>query len=327
MSNSGSPPAEPGVYLFLINQYIKENPYTRYQRKPRWALWRHGYLIHVEGDFYEIRDVASLRKTWHAMIVGAAILQGKIPALDQKISEYEKELRGKDRSATWRHVLTQSAGFDYPYGDYPDYAPGEMWTYSDINLVHLCHALAKVYGKKNYFDNYTDVAREAYFDTIGLEGWSTQIVKDDSFGDYDGVRFVLSLENMGRLGLLALNRGKWKDKQLVPEWFVKELETKQTYGMKANYNGPNDGAIGLNASEFPEVPYGYLTWVNTDQDLFKEADSTWASGRGSGGCVIMWNHNNGIVFAGIGINICNGKPNLARVIEKNIERDNPLIKE
>ncbi len=221
-----------------INQYIKENPYTRYQIKPRWALWRHGYLIHVEGDFYEIRDVASLRKTWHAMIAGAAILQGKIPALDQKISEYEKELRGKDRSATWRHVLTQSAGFDYPYGDYPDYAPGEMWTYSDINLVHLCHALAKVYGKRNYFNNYADVAREAYFDAIGLEGWSTQIVKDDSFGDYDGVRFVLSLENMGRLGLLALNRGKWKDKQLVPEWFVKELETKQTYGMKVNYNGP-----------------------------------------------------------------------------------------
>ena len=36
----------------------------------RWALWRNGYLIHVEGDFNTKGDVASLRKTWHALTVG-----------------------------------------------------------------------------------------------------------------------------------------------------------------------------------------------------------------------------------------------------------------
>ena len=48
---------------------------------PRWALWRHGHLVHVQGDFHQTVDVASLRKTWHAMIVGAATPAGADPVL------------------------------------------------------------------------------------------------------------------------------------------------------------------------------------------------------------------------------------------------------
>jgi CubicO group peptidase (beta-lactamase class C family) len=288
-------------------------------------LWRHGYLVHVEGDFHQTTDVASLRKTWHAMIVGAAIKQGRIPSLDQKISTWLPELKGNDAEATWRHVLTQSAGFDYPYGDYPDYRPGQMWTYSDWNLVHLCNALARVYGKKDFYDNYAEVAGKAYFNAIGMEGWSTAIRKDAGFGKRDdGVRFVLSLEHMGRLGLLALARGTWNGVELVPKWFVEELETKQTSGMRVNYDGPNDGRVGLSPQRFPECPYGYLTWVNTDRDLFTGADSAWACGRGAGGSIVLWNHRNGIVFAGVGIQASSGTNSVSRTIEASIIGPNPL---
>ncbi len=307
-----------------INQYIRENPYTQGKVQPRWALWRHGRLVHVEGDFHQTTDVASLRKTWHAMIVGAAIKQGKIPSLHQKISEWLPELKGNDTEATWRHVLTQSAGFDYPYGSHPDYEPGQMWTYSDWNLVHLCNALARVYGKEDFRDDYADVAGKAYFDAIGMEGWSTAIKKDGGFGNRsDGVRFVLSLEHMGRLGLLALARGTWDGVELIPKWFVEEVETKQTYGMRVNYDGPNDGRVGLSPERFPECPYGYLTWVNTDQDLFAGADSAWACGRGAGGSIVLWNHRNGIVFAGIGIQASAGTDSIARVIETSVVGPNP----
>jgi CubicO group peptidase (beta-lactamase class C family) len=308
-----------------IKQYIIENPYSGTREKPRWALWRHGYLVHIEGDFHKTTDVASLRKTWHAMIVGAAIKQGRIPSLAQKISTWLPELKGNDAEATWRHVMTQSAGFDYPYGDHPDYKPGQMWTYSDWNLVHLCNALARVYGKKDFADDYADVASRAYFDAIGMEGWSTAIKKDAGFGGRsDGVRFVLSLENMGRLGLLALARGSWDGVELVPKWFVEELESKQTTGMRVNYNGPNDGRIGLSPEQFPECPYGYLTWVNADRDLFSGADSAWACGRGAGGTMILWNHKNGIVFAGIVVAASSGANSVARVIETSIAGPNPL---
>jgi hypothetical protein len=315
---------DPG-FADRINQYIRENPYAERKVQPRWALWRHGYLVRVEGDFHRTTDVASLRKTWHAMIVGAAIKQGRIPSHHQKISTWLPELKGNDAEATWRHVMTQSAGFDYPYGGHPDYKPSQMWTYSDWNLVHLCSALARAYGKKDFYDDYAGVAGKAYFDAIGMDGWSTAIKKDTGFGKRDdGVRFVISLEHMGRLGLLALARGTWDRVELVPEWFVEELETKQTHGMRVNYDGPNDGHIDMSPEDFPECPYGYLTWVNTDQDLFAGADSAWACGRGAGGSIVLWNHRNGIVFAGVGIQASSGTNSIARTIEASIIGPNPL---
>ena len=221
----------------------------------------------------------------------------------------------------------QAAGFDYPYGNYPDYKPGEMWTYSDWNPVHLCNALANVYGKKDFSDNYQDVAKEAYFDAIGMEGWATRIVYDRSSQMEDGVRFVLSLEHMGRLGLLALARGSWNGVELIPRWFVEELETKQTYGMQVNYEGPYDGIVGLShyGDRFSECPYGYFTWVNTDGDYFPGADRAWAWGAGAGGTIIMWNRKNGIVFAGVLLKVDPSPNSIPHIIEDCILGTNPLI--
>ena len=287
----------------------------------RWALWRNGRLIHVKGDFNLSHDVASNRKTWHAMIVGAALQNGKIPSLQQKLSVWNKELKGKDAEATWWHVLTQSAGFDYPYGSYPDYDPGMMWTYSDLNLVNLCNAVARVHGKSDYKDNFDAIAKTAYFDAIGMRGWSTVIKKDTNFvGPDDGVRFVLDLEDMGRLGLLALNRGNWNGRQLIPASFIQQLETKQTRGMLVNYDGPNDGKIGRDPNIFPESPYGLLTWVNTDRDLFPGADSGWALASGKGGYRTMWNRKHGIVFAAVGMKNLPRERDVPQIIESHLRQ-------
>ncbi|MCP4261971.1 MAG: DUF5060 domain-containing protein [Planctomycetes bacterium] len=303
-------PKEVGLNHSVIKQ-LKD-------KASRWALWRNGYLVHVEGDFNKKTDVASLRKTWHALTVGAAIKQGKIPSYHQKISKWNRELTGNDAEATWWHVITQSAGFDYPYDDYPDYKPGKIWTYTDHNPYHLCHALARAYGKKNYYDNYSDVVARAYFNDIGMRGWKTSVRKD-------GIRFHFDLEDMGRLGLLVLARGKWKGKEVIPQLFVEELETKQTYGMLVNYDGPYDGKIDLDPTVYPECPYGYMTWVNTDQDLYPGADVTWANGAGAGGTYILWNHRNGIVFAGVAVKTGPTSNGIPHIIERNITESNPLI--
>jgi CubicO group peptidase (beta-lactamase class C family) len=291
----------------------------------RWALWQHGYLVHCQGDLDATMDVASLRKTWHAMIVGAEIQQGRIPSLNQRIAVWLPELRGPHAEATWWHVLTQSAGFDYPHGEHSAYFPGEMWTYSDWNLYHLCHALARVYGKQGLYDHYADVAEEAYFGAIGMRRWGTRIVYDRASQMDDGVRFLLSLEHLGRLGLLALARGVWAGEHLVPRWYVEALETKQTYGMQVNYQGPDDGQIGLDPVEFPEAPYGLLTWVNTDGDFFRGAGQAWAMGSGAGGTKVLWNHYNGVVFAGIGIAMGPGRHSVPHIVEAATAGPNPLL--
>ncbi|UCE46750.1 MAG: DUF5060 domain-containing protein, partial [Phycisphaerales bacterium] len=284
----------------------------------RWALWRHGYLVYVDGDFNKNTEVASLRKTWHALTVGAAIGQGKIPSVHQRIEVWCKELTGKDAEATWWHVITQTSAFDYPYGEHPAYEPGRIWTYSDKNPRHLCNALARVYGKKDWTDDYDDVVRRAYFDAIDLGGWTTRPRQD-------GIRFQLDLEDMGRLGLLVLARGKWRDKQVIPRSFVEQLETKQTGGAKVNYNGPDDGVIGLDPKEFPEAPYGFMTWVNTDGDYYPGADEAWAWGAGAGGSRVLWNRTNGIVFAGFGVPKGPSSNGIPHIIESGIVGPNPLV--
>ncbi len=261
----------------------------------RWALWRWGRLIHVEGGFNHKQDVASLRKTWHAMTVGAAIQQRRIPSHGQKLSAWLPDLNAKDAESSWWHVITQSSGFDYPHDSFPAYRPGQMWTYSDKNPRRLCDALARVYGKKHHRDHYEEVLRAAYFDAIGMRGWEAGFSRQD-----DGIRLLLDLEDMGRLGLLALARGAWNGAQLIPRQFVEELETKRTSGMRVNYDGPDDGKIALDPKLFPEAPYGFMTWVNTAGDYYPGADPAWAWGSGSGGHYILWNRNNGVVFAAQG---------------------------
>ena len=264
----------------------------------RWALWRNGHLIHVEGDFNHRQDVWSNRKTWHAMTVAAAVQQGRIPSLDQSLAVWNAGLRDRYADVTWRHVITQSSGFDYPYGSFPAYPPGKMWTYSDLNPIQMCNALARVYGLEDYYDDYARVVKQAYFDAIGLRGWKLLIRRDPAYhGVNDAIRFSFDLEDMGRLGLLVLARGNWDGKQIVPKGFVEALETKQTRGMSVNYDGPNDGDLGYTADEFPEPPYGYMTWVNTDGDLLHGADRDWAYASGAGGNRTLWNHKFGIVFA------------------------------
>lgn len=277
----------------------------------RWALWRYGRLVHVEGDFNRKTEVKSLRKTWHALTVGAAIGQGKIPSIDQKISVWASELTGKHARATWRHVMTQTSGFDYPYGDHPAYEPGKMWTYSDKNPKHLCNALARVYGRKDSRDGYDDVVRAAYFDAIGMRGWKTAV-------RHDGIRFHFDLEDMGRLGLLVVARGRWREKEVIPPSFVEQLESRQTRGARVNYDGPDDGRVGLDPAKFPQAPYGFMTWVNSGGDYYPGADPSWAWGAGAGGSYVLWNHRNGIVFAGFGIHTGPTTDGIPHIIEASI---------
>jgi hypothetical protein len=291
-----------------------------------WALWRHGYLVHVEGDFNYKVEVKSLRKTWHALTVGAAIQQGVLSSHHDLISDYVSGLTGNDALASFWHVTTQSAVFDYPSCDDPiDYLPGEMWTYSDYHPYYLNRALAAAYDKPYTNKGYTALLQEAFFDSIGMQGWSARINTRELDGLGDGVRLTLDLEDMGRLGLLVLADGVWDGIRLIQEGFVQMLETKQTYGMLVNYNGCNGGPINLDPEVYPEVPYGLMTWVNTERDFYPGADTAWAWGSGNGGFYVLWNRNNGIVYPAMGANTGPSSYSYPHIIEDNLAGPNPLI--
>jgi hypothetical protein len=251
----------------------------------RWALWRHGYLVHVDGDFNDNDEVKSLRKIIHAATVGVAIQRGFVPSLDQAISAWNPELTGVDATATWAHVMTQTSAFDEP-----TLAPGSLWAYSDANPLQLCRAIARVWGRGDYTDRYDLVVSDALFDAIGARGWS-------SFPAADGIRFLFDLEDLGRAGLLFVAGGEWNGHRLIPLWFVEELGTKQTYGILPNYDNENDGHTGLQVEDFTESPYGLMTWVNTDRDLYPNSSAEWVVALGVGGHYLVYNRKSGLVLA------------------------------
>jgi CubicO group peptidase (beta-lactamase class C family) len=253
----------------------------------RWALWRDGYLIHVDGSFNTNTEIKSARKTVHAATTGAALYQNLIPSLQQKVSVWNPELTGLDADATWFHVLTQTSAFDEP-----TLAPGDLWAYSDANPTQLNRALARVYGLSDFDAGYDTVLSTALLDPIGATGWA-------SFPAADGIRLNMDLEDFGRIGLLLTKGGQWNGTRLMDQSFVQQLLGKQTYGIPPNYNNANDGMTGLQVSDFPESPYGLMTWVNTDQDLYPAAATTWAVALGVGGHYIIMDPSSGIVFAAL----------------------------
>lgn len=91
--------------------------------------------------------------------------------------------------------------------------------------------------------------------------------------------------------------------------------------MLVNYEGPNDGVPGLDKARFPESPYGFLAWVNTDADYYPGADRAWALARGRGGFFTLWNHKNGIVFAAAGLE--NRRPSsrgIPHILEEHLKK-------
>jgi hypothetical protein len=121
-----------------------------------------------------------------------------------------------------------------------------------------------------------------------------------------------------------LARGEWNGATLVDRAFVETIETKQTRGAKVNYAGPNDGSLDfLTTAEFPEAPYGLMTWVNTDRDVHPGADPGWAWAWGAGGSTVLWNHRHGIVYASRGTDWRSRVPTL---IEAQIAGPSPLVR-
>jgi hypothetical protein len=289
-------------------------------RTSRYALWRDGYLVAVKGDFFQNAQVASQRKTWHALSVGAALAQGRIPSLDQRLSEWIPALVGHDALATWRHALTQSASFVHPgCGHETDYLPGEIFTYADPHIANLNLAMARAFGRSKFQDAYDEILAELLFGPIGMQGWSISTKSD-------GVRLHLDLEDMGRLGLLAVARGRWADETVVPSWYVDLLDSRQTDGLGVDYVGcepfPSE-VLGLDAEAVPVAPYGFMTWLNADGALYPDADAAWAFAAGVRGFVTYWNHESGIVLAATGADAARGMLSIPALLDAATVGPNP----
>lgn len=176
-------------------------------------------------------DVASVTKTFTALVIGAAIKERFISvndAIHKWIPDAPKKIVP---GSTILHLLTQTSETDPPGSNFRYNSGEEIDTLSKI--------LTKATGMSS-----KKFARKFLSDKIGLENysWFKNFEAQDDIPVGWGLKITPS--DAARMGQLILQKGNWKGTQIISEEFINNL-------MKPTFVETNSG-------------YGYLVWLNND---------------------------------------------------------------
>ena len=264
---------------------------------------RNGYIAAEWGEPSRVDMTFSVTKTFVSTAVGLAWQKGRIRDVHDRARDYMPH--GVDlfdaphnQSITWDHLLRQTSDWqgelwgkpdwaDRPVGEpaqWPNrqlYEPGTHYKYNDVRVNVM--ALAALYVHRRPLP---DVLREEIMEPIGssttwvwhgyensyleLDGRRVQSV---SGGGHWGGGMFINAYDMARFGYLFLRNGRWKDRQLVSEQWIKQARTP-----------------GVN----PE--YGYANWfLNTARKPLPAAPETAVMFRGDGPNIIYIDWENDLV--------------------------------
>ncbi len=236
---------------------------------------RHGFVV-AEGWWSPYAEnlrhkMYSVSKSFTSSAIGFAVAEGKLTVEDPVISFFSSE-KPKDVSANLaamkiKHLLTMTSGhakdtipalrnsasaasWSQLFLDLPvEFEPGTHFVYNTGATYMLSAILQKVTGQTVH-----DYLRPRLFDPLAITGedWETD-PQGITTGGY-GLR--IKTEDLAKLGLLYLQKGKWNGKQLLPVQWVADATSAKVQSAPANFAG---GAL-------PEGDwtqgYGYQFWRN-----------------------------------------------------------------
>ncbi|HEX2254640.1 MAG TPA: serine hydrolase [Thermoanaerobaculia bacterium] len=209
-------------------------------------------------------NVKSVSKSLLGAAVGVALEQGVFTGLDQPLAELLPDAlpageEGRRKGAiTLRHLLTQTPGLEPTSGEHYGAwvssrnwvraalarpllsPPGEDFRYSTGNTHLLSAALARAAGTTS-----RAFLEEHVAGPIGLDiaDWA----RDPQGVHLGGNELSTTPRDLARFALLALGRGRWGERQVVPEdWMQASLgrQTETTPEWQERYGD-----------------YGYLWWI------------------------------------------------------------------
>jgi len=198
---------------------------------------RHGKVI-AEGwwdpygpDFKHLLYSAS--KTFTATAVGLAASENKLKLTDKVVSFFPYSLPDSIgtniRELTVQNLLTMSVGQD-PAGmgagseedwitaflkNEPVHKPGTVFLYNNMATFMLSAIVQQVTGQAIF-----DYLKPRIFDPLSIRGadWD----KNPQGINLGMIGLRLHTEDLAKFGQLLMQNGKWNNKQLIPESWVKE---------------------------------------------------------------------------------------------------------
>jgi CubicO group peptidase (beta-lactamase class C family) len=238
-----------------------------------WGPVEHRYMCH------------SIRKSLLSALYGIYEAEGKIDlhkavgelGIDDKqgLTEREKKATVYDlllaRSGVYHPTGFESAGMRLIREERGSHGPGTFWMYNNWDFNALGTIFERMTGS-GIFEAFRDrIAGPCGFEDFRYD----EERRDAEYVEFDGsvhraYPFRLSARDLARFGLLYLRGGRWGDRQVVPEKWVRLSILPYS----------DSGARGA---------YGYLWWVERDGIHFPGAvmPAGTYSARGVGGHVLL----------------------------------------
>jgi CubicO group peptidase (beta-lactamase class C family) len=239
------------------------------------AVVRHGRLIWSGDDIDKMHGVWSFTKSFTSTALGLLIDDGRC-TLDTKAQNVLPAMAAVYPEVTLRHFATMTSGYratgDEPQGSYahgpsvtpftpgpePLFTPpGSHFAYWDSAMNQFANVLTHIAG-----ESLEELFQRRIADPIGMnrQQWDwgdwkqiDGLVVNGGSGNKSGA-LKISAREAARFGLLFLNRGRWRDRQLLSARWVDEATRVQV---------PADMPHGfpLRATGGPGE-YGFNWWIN-----------------------------------------------------------------
>jgi CubicO group peptidase (beta-lactamase class C family) len=265
---------------------------------------RNGYLVAEWGEPARVDMTFSVTKTFLTTVVGLAWQKGLIKDVNDRARGYmplgvDLFEEPHNQPITWDHLLRQTSDWqgtlwgkpdwaDRPVGEptqWPNrqlYEPGTHYKYNDVRINVLALAALQVLRRP-----LPDVLREEIMEPIGASSTWRWHGYENSYVEVDGKRMQsvaggghwgggmhINAYDMARFGYLFLRNGKWKDRQLVSEQWIKQARTP-----------------GVN----PE--YGYANWyLNPGRKRLPAAPASAVTFNGDGPNIVYIDWENDVVM-------------------------------
>ena len=249
-----------------------------------------GYIVAEFGDTQRIDPTYSAAKSYLSALLGLAIDRGRIRKITDPVAEYIKD-GGYDSPhnarITWEHHARQTSEWEGSLFDKSHTflgkeefgnsvmqprelrEPGTFFEYNDVRINRFSLSLMRVWGRP-----LPEVLKNEIMDPIGASntwvyhGYANSYVlvdgkkmKSVSGGTRWGGGLWINTRDHARFGYLMLRRGKWQDRQMISEAWIKAATTR---------GGPGD------------VDYGYLWWLNSQGENWPDAPKTSFAALGFG---------------------------------------------
>lgn len=220
----------------------------------RGCVIKDGYIVKTWGSLTKKGDWLSAAKPVLSTLLLFAIQEGKVAGVDSRVWDYGWEFRPKDRSITFRHLASMSSGYARPE------STGEAWAYNDYAIQLYQQTLFDRVYKGDPAEIANDVSR---FGALGLQdGLSFRTTNR---------RMSASVRDFARIAWFWLNKGRWRDRQLLPRESFEEFMSPRTPRRLAHTAGKKTddylgiGTFGGGSDHFTHYGagiYGGNWWFN-----------------------------------------------------------------